>query len=467
MILSFCLLQTGEKVMSSRGNRTIAIVNGPEKYETLEHSFSSAINEINTVLETGFIEVDGKEIQIEMFLGGDYKFLLMVMGLSGATSTHSCLWCLIHKLDRWDTSKPIEHYQSVEMKRTLAHIKSMLTQKKFSVIHQPLFNIELDHVILDELHLMMRVADRLTENLITEVMDRDGQADISKGKGEKKGIYLETLINTIKNLGISFSIWEKKNADGKGSGSYEWTSLIGSDKKKLMELLPSQVQEKDILFPETKDKVIQLWSDFHELHKIISDYNTDGEQYLEVSQKEKKFINLFCSLADKRINYGNAQVTPYMHTLPYHVPLVIKQFSTMKQFTGQGVEKNNDDAKRIFFQKSNKWDAARDVLLLESRQLALQSHEREKRKYTKKKNDYWDDGIVETRKKRQRSQAIVTEAPDQEPGPSTAADGGCEGDLNRLSVKELQEKIKSKKIQIKGLAKLKKCELIEVLRNAH
>ena len=37
MILSFSLLQTGEKVMSLRGNRT-AIVNGPEKYDTLEHS---------------------------------------------------------------------------------------------------------------------------------------------------------------------------------------------------------------------------------------------------------------------------------------------------------------------------------------------------------------------------------------------------------------------------------------------
>lgn len=48
----------------------------------------------------------------------------------------------------------------------------------------------------------------------------------------------------------------------------------------------------------------------------------------------------------------------------------------MKQFTGQGVEKNNDDAKKVFFQKSNKWDAARDVLQLESRQLALQGHER-------------------------------------------------------------------------------------------
>ena len=467
MILSFCLLQTGEKVMSSKANRTIAIVNGPEKYETLKQSFSSAINEINTVLETGFIEVDGKEIKIEMFLGGDYKFLLMVMGLSSATSTHACLWCLIHKLDRWDTSKPIEHYQSVEMKRTLAHIKSMLPLKKFSVINQPLFNIELDHVILDELHLMMRVTDRLTENIISEVMERDSQADISKARGEKKGVYLDTLVNTIKGIGISFSIWEKKNADGKGSGSYDWTSLIGSDKKKLMELLPAQLEEKDILFPETKDTVIQLWSDFHDLYKTISDYNTNAEQYLDVSQRGKNFINLFCSLADKRIKYGKDRVTPYMHTLPYHVPLIIHRFSTMKQFTGQGVEKNNDDAKRIFFQKSNKWDAARDVLLLESRQLALQSNDREKRKYTKTKDDYWDEGIVETRKKRQRSQVVSTETSGGDPGPSSATNDGYEEDLTKLNVKQLREKIKSKNIQVKGLAKLKKWDLIKVIKNSH
>ena len=58
-------------------------------------------------------------------------------------------------------------------------------------------------------------------------------------------------------------------------------------------------------------------------------------------------------------------MTPYMHALCYHVPCFIKNYKSFKQFTGQGVEKNNDDAKRIFFQKSNKWDAARDVLQLE------------------------------------------------------------------------------------------------------
>ncbi|CAH3156166.1 unnamed protein product [Porites evermanni] len=36
-----------EKVMLLKGNRTTAIVNGPEKYDTLEHSFSLVINDNN------------------------------------------------------------------------------------------------------------------------------------------------------------------------------------------------------------------------------------------------------------------------------------------------------------------------------------------------------------------------------------------------------------------------------------
>ena len=91
-----------------------------------------------------------------------------------------------------------------------------------------------------------------------------------------------------------------------------------------------------------------------------------------------------------------------MHALSYHVPVLIKNQKTFKQFTGQGIEKNSDDAKRIFFQKSNKWDAAKDALQLEVQQQALHHCEREKRKY-EKQNNHWDSGIVESRKKRMHS----------------------------------------------------------------
>ena len=74
MILSFSLQQTGERVISSTGNRTLCIVNDPEKYDTLTSSMGDVISEINSVIKSGKVEVDGKEISIEMFLGGDYKF---------------------------------------------------------------------------------------------------------------------------------------------------------------------------------------------------------------------------------------------------------------------------------------------------------------------------------------------------------------------------------------------------------
>lgn len=72
-----------------------------------------------------------------------------------------------------------------------------------------------------------------------------------------------------------------------------------------------------------------------------------------------------------------------MHIIPYHIPFFIKKHGCFKKFSGQGVEENNDDAKRILFKKSNKWEAAKDILNTESRQWELQHHEREKATYTK------------------------------------------------------------------------------------
>ena len=49
--------------------------------------------------------------------------------------------------------------------------------------------------------------------------------------------------------------------------------------------------------------------------------------------------------------------------------MFIKTLNNFRQFTGQGTEKNNDDAKKIYLQNSDKWDAVWDVLLLEHRKV--------------------------------------------------------------------------------------------------
>lgn len=463
VILSFALLQTGICVMSSKGNRTIAIVNGPEKYDTLKFSLQQIISEINNTINDGKINVAGTDRKIEMFLGGDYKFLLMSMGMKGASSDYACLWCKVHKLQRWDTSKDIDFYNSGVMQRTLEDIQICQSKGQFSCCTLPLFNIQLDHIIPDELHLMLRITDRLTENLISEVMDRDGDNNFLKNKNQPQSGYLDALIKLINGLGIPFSMWEKANADGKGSGIYDWTSLVGSDKKKLLKLLPAQLEGNDILFPESKTVVVKLWRDFAALYGLINSSIQETENlFQDVSTKTKEFVELFCSLGSTRFGYTKARVTPYMHALVYHVPIFLRDYNSLKQFTGQGVEKNNDDAKRIFYQKSNKWDAARDVMLHEHRQIALKHCERRKRSYDKQNNDYWGSGIVESRKKRIHSKKGNTsqlQADQLVPEPVTI-------NYDNMTVNQLRDEIKRKRLVVKGLAKMKKVQLIILLKSS-
>lgn len=137
-----------------------------------------------------------------------------------------------------------------------------------------------------------------------------------------------------------------------------------------------------------------------------------------------------------------------MHALVNHVPMFIKNYRNFKQFTGQGVEKkNNDDAKRVFFQKSNKCNAATDVLLLEHRQKELQHCERQKRKYEKKNETYWEGGIVENREKRSREEA-------KEDNTETNTDTNSI-DFTSMTVKELKQEIKTRNLNNTGLSKMK------------
>lgn len=167
------------------------------------------------------------------------KFLLMILGLSSAIADYACLWCKIHKDDRWDTSKPVNYYNEEPMRCTLEEIKRLCGSKdNFGCIHDPLLNIP---ITPDELHLLLRITDKQLQNVINEVLERDAVEDFEKPRGQPKGIFLNRLVKAISGLGVSFSIWNKRNADGSESQVKEFTSLLGIQKKKLLDELPSKL----------------------------------------------------------------------------------------------------------------------------------------------------------------------------------------------------------------------------------
>ena len=63
MMFSFALLQE-VNVMSSKSNRTVAIINGKEEYETVATSLHDFFQEVNLLIEKGTILVDGKEVKL-------------------------------------------------------------------------------------------------------------------------------------------------------------------------------------------------------------------------------------------------------------------------------------------------------------------------------------------------------------------------------------------------------------------
>lgn len=137
-------------------------------------------------------------------------------------------------------SKPDNYYESSPQKRTLEELKRCCHLKRGNCINPPLLNIPLDHIILDELHLLLRVTDVLTRNLLDEMIEWDDEEAHKNKVFNPKAIaqHLQEAVQTINKCGVTFHVSEKKNADGKGSGTYNWTSLMGNEKKTVAKNLP-------------------------------------------------------------------------------------------------------------------------------------------------------------------------------------------------------------------------------------
>lgn len=109
---------------------------------------------------------------------------------------------------------------------------------KFGSINAPLLDLELDHVIPDELHLMLRVTDVLIQGLIDTATTYDRhQHTLSHSRSSYKAIdgqMVNNLVTAMNKCGVHFCLYEQRD------GSMEWPSLLGPDKIKLLKHLPNE-----------------------------------------------------------------------------------------------------------------------------------------------------------------------------------------------------------------------------------
>lgn len=108
--------------------------------------------------------------------------------------------------------------------------------------------------------MLLLLTDKLTKNLVTDAISRDKKDNLYKAPRNQTTAHLNNLVKTFCSCGVSFSVWEKQNADGKGSGLHDFTSLMGTDKKLLLEKLPAKLD--GVISPATSSTVIKIWQVF-------------------------------------------------------------------------------------------------------------------------------------------------------------------------------------------------------------
>lgn len=228
---TYTILNEKDVAMGEKANYILAILKTTENYENLQESLCDLRNEMQSLTN---ITVNNHTHNIEYFLGGDWKFLACVCGLRAANQDYACIWCKCPRLERCNIKKKWYLTDLNLGARNLEQITRYAKTKQFNCKKDPLFAfIPLDHVVIDTLHLFLRISDNLIELLIRQLRMLDSiekKVTFPNGFSREKYKHMARYETFLANLGISF----QRNI-GKETKKLEYRDLTGLEKLKLFE----------------------------------------------------------------------------------------------------------------------------------------------------------------------------------------------------------------------------------------
>ena len=183
----------------------------------------------NEIESLSTIEVSNICFDIEYFLGGDWKFLATITGIDSASANYACIWCKCPALERHNSKIKWSICESKFGARTIEENIELASKRKkeFNVTHLPIFpKIPLTNIVVDNLHMFLRVADVLIDLLIGALRTLDRLKESMRIRNTDGLTHLSMYEAALKSIGISgFSFWV-----GKTSQSLKWRSLTGPEK---------------------------------------------------------------------------------------------------------------------------------------------------------------------------------------------------------------------------------------------
>ena len=369
--VAFTILEEKHKACSVFGNYSLAILKIAEDYEELSSGLQDICEE---AADLQMVTIQDKIYNIKFFLGGDWKYLATICGIESASAEYSCIWCKCPKSQRYNTDLEWSITDPSKGARTTQEIKekSMLSKSskvRFSCCRAPLFPfIPMEQVVIDTLHLFLRISDILINLLIRDLRIKDGITKASDVPCDSYTKSYENFLNDVCKIRFKWKI-------DRQSKEIKYRDLTGPEKVRLHKNI-----DIPVLFPELhkKDQLGRLWRDFFLLINTIN--NEEFDNVKELHTKIKAWVKLFLSI------YQRKDVTPYIHAFMMHVHEFITLHGNLVSFSQQGLEKLNDFSTKQFQLASSHRDIESLQQMLEKRNrienLEDNGHQRIKRVQT-------------------------------------------------------------------------------------
>ena len=248
---------------------------------------------------------------------------------------------------------------------TVEEIKEHAKKHKFNCKFPPLFDfIPMDHVVIENLHLFLRVSDVLIELLILELRTQDAinkNQTFANGFAGDKFNHMAKYETFRKSIGIKFEWFVNKDTK-----KLQYRDLTGPEKL----LLFQKIDISDLLPQHEKSGQVQvLWNDFINLIGDLKLSYNSSDSISQFDARIKQWIKDFNRLS------LTSDVTPYMHAFSQHISEFLELYQNVPYFNQQGLEKFNDTSSKDYFRSTSyrNIEALRQMMLKKQRVQLLEA----------------------------------------------------------------------------------------------
>ncbi|PKK55516.1 hypothetical protein RhiirC2_802198, partial [Rhizophagus irregularis] len=218
-------------------------------------------HELNDLVLNGLKDLNGTVWKINPYFSSDWKFMAIVLGFNAPNSKYFCPWCLCTKEDIGNRQKVCIIEKNMHQLKPAFFNNNSTVKPPPGHTKPPLLQIiPLDHYVPDELHIMLRIWDRLWDLAIQELKMKNQFNELTRTK----------IIAEMNRIKISFGFWQEQ-----GTQNWSYTSLMGGDKEIVLKNF-----NFGVVFNEERAFLInRLWRDFYQLYINMKSNETNPSQF--------------------------------------------------------------------------------------------------------------------------------------------------------------------------------------------